>query len=52
MIARISQLALILKYKPNLCSFYQIDTKGSEKVLGDQFGASVNAFGYPESQLR
>eukprot|EP00112_Aurelia_sp_Birch-Aquarium-sp1_P022960 Seg666.6 transcript_id=Seg666.6/GoldUCD/mRNA.D3Y31 product="Phosphatidylinositide phosphatase SAC1-B" protein_id=Seg666.6/GoldUCD/D3Y31 len=29
-----------------------IDTKGSEKVLGDQFGASVNAFGYPESQLR
>ena len=30
----------------------QIDTKGSEKVLGDHFAATVNLFGYPETQVR
>eukprot|EP00794_Sanderia_malayensis_P018849 gene18849-20747_t len=29
-----------------------IDTKGSEKVLGDEFASSARSFGYPESQVR
>jgi len=29
-----------------------IDTKGSEKVLGDKFAATVNSFGYPDPQMR